>query len=208
MKDTTEILNQIKRIKAIADTGLLYSRNDYDRENYLELKEISFQLLNTLTGESLESIRNFYADVKDYPTVKVDVRALLLSPEKKILMVQEGMDGKWALPGGWADIGYSPKEVITKEVKEETGLDIIPKKLLAVFDKKMHPHPPSPFYIYKMVFYCEAISKELKKGFDLLDVQYFDSENLPPLSENRIVKSQIELLVRKVMRGDYETYFD
>jgi hypothetical protein len=72
----------------------------------------------------------------------------------------------------------------------------------------MHPHPPSPFYIYKMVFYCEAISSELKKGFDLLDVQYFDLMNLPPLSEDRILKSEIELLAGKVLRGDFETYAD
>jgi len=208
MNNTAEILNHITRIKAIADIGLLYSKEGYDRDNYRELKEISLQLLHKLTSENLEDIKNFYAEAKDYPTVKVDIRALVLSPEKKILMVRESIDGKWALPGGWADIGYSAKEVITKEVKEETGLDVMPKKLLAVFDKKMHPHPPAPFYIYKMVFYCEPVSAELKKGFDLLDVQYFDLANLPTLSENRIVKSQIEMCFQKVMNGDCETYFD
>ena len=123
-------------------------------------------------------------------------------------MVRESADNKWALPGGLADIGYSAKETVIKEVKEESGIDVVVKRLLAVFDKRMHAHPPAPFYIYKMVFYCEPVSAELKKGFDLLDVQYFDLANLPTLSENRIVKSQIEMCFQKVMNGDCETYFD
>ena len=110
--------------------------------------------------------------------------------------------------GGWADVGYSPTEVIVKEIKEETGIDVTVEKLLAVFDKKMHPHPPQPFYVYKMAFYCKAVTTEIKKGFDVLDVAYFDIHDLPELSENRILKSQIELLYNKVMTNDFEAYFD
>ncbi len=144
----------------------------------------------------------------DYPTAKVDIRGLVLSPDKKVLLVKEIIDIKWSLPGGWADVGNSPKEVITKEFKEEAGLDIIVQKLLAVFDKRKHLHPPQPFYVYKMVFYCEAITSQINKGFDVSDVQYFDIDNLPELSEDRILKSQIELLYNKISASDFETYFD
>ncbi|MEJ7683168.1 MAG: NUDIX domain-containing protein [Segetibacter sp.] len=112
------------------------------------------------------------------------------------------------MPGGWGDIGYSPKETIVKEFKEETGLNVIAERLLAVFDKKMHPHPPQPFYVYKMVFYCKIISAEITKGFDVLDVQYFNIENLPELSKDRILKSQVELLYNKVITGDNNVYVD
>lgn len=104
-----------------------------------------------------------------------------MSPEKKILLVQESMDGKWSLPGGWADVGCSPQQTIVKEFREETGLDVKAKALLAVFDKRFHAHPPQPFYVYKMVFYCEPASFALAKGFDVLDVQYFAIGNLPAL---------------------------
>jgi hypothetical protein len=80
--------------------------------------------------------------------------------------------------------------------------------LLAVFDKRMHPHPPQPFYVYKMVFLCEAVSEEINKGFDVLDVQYFSINDLPELSEDRILKSQIEMLYQKVSAGDLTTTFD
>ncbi|MBK9731280.1 MAG: NUDIX hydrolase [Chitinophagaceae bacterium] len=200
--------DHINRIKAIADTGLLYSNNEFDKERYSELKEISLQLMSEVSGQDINSLKEYFPLVKDYPTAKVDIRGMVLSPDKKILLVKESLDGRWSLPGGWADVGYSPKENIIREFKEETGLDIVPEKLLAVFDKKMHPHPPQPFYIYKMVFYCTVISSKIEKGFDVLDVQYFDIADIPTLSEDRILKSQIELLYRKILGADFTTYVD
>jgi ADP-ribose pyrophosphatase YjhB (NUDIX family) len=202
------LLEEIKRLKAIADIGLLYSTNGYDKERYLELREISFKLLGTLTGHHIDTLKGMFPLSPDYPTAKVDIRGLMLSPDKKILLVKESLDNKWSLPGGWADVGHSPREVIVKEFKEETGLDIVAQKLLAVFDKRKHPHPPQPFYVYKMVFYCEAITSQIDKGFDVLDVQYFDIDHLPELSEDRILKSQIGLLYKKVTSSDFETYVD
>ena len=204
----SNFLDEIKRLKAIADTGLLYADNEYEKERYLEMQQIVLRLLGTVSGHSVDSLKECFPLVKDYPTAKVDIRGMVLSLDKKVLLVKESLDNKWSLPGGWADVGQSPKEVIVKELKEETGLDVIAKKLLAVFDKRLHAHPPQPYYVYKIVFYCEPVSSQLNKGFDVLDVQYFDIENLPKLSEDRILKSQIELLYKKVMSSDFETYFD
>jgi len=204
----TEFLNEIKRLKSIADTGLLYCKNEYDKERYMELQEISFKLLNKFSGLSMRDLKFILPQAKDYPTAKVDIRGLAISPDNKILLVKESIDGKWSLPGGWGDIGYSPKETIIKEFKEETGLDVVAERLLAVFDKKKHPHPPQPFYVYKMVFHCKINSAELIKGFDVLDVQYFEIENLPELSEDRILKSQVEILFNKVISGNKDVYAD
>ncbi len=202
------ITDAIKRLKNLADLGLFYSTNEYDKDRYLEIQSISFQLLHQVSGRSIDELKNAFSLVKEYPTAKVDIRGLVMADDKKILLVQESSDGRWSLPGGWADIGYSPKEVITKEFKEETGLDVLPERLLAVFDKKMHPHPAELFYIYKMVFLCSATSSILKKGFDVLDVGYFSLDALPPLSEDRILKSQLELVCQKALAADTETYFD
>lgn len=203
-----ELLEQAKRLKAIADTGLLFCKNDYDKERYTELQEISYQLLSGVSGHDIDTLKKSFPTATDYPTAKVDIRGLVLSAEKKILLVQESMDGKWSLPGGWADVGCSPKETIVKELKEEAGIDVTAKALLAVFDKRFHAHPPQPFYVYKMVFYCEPISFDLAKGFDVLDVQYFAIDELPELSKDRILKRQIELVYGKVLASDFEAYFD
>src|SRR2546423_12377020 len=103
-----ELLEEIKRLKAISDIGLIYTGNEYDKERYLELREISFRLLNKLSGHSFESLKVSFPIATDYPTPKVDVRGLVLSDDKKVLLIKESIDGKWSLPGGWADIGQTP----------------------------------------------------------------------------------------------------
>lgn len=205
----SDLLNLAKRIKSIADTGLLYNSNDYDRERYAELLEISHEMSGLLIGQPVEVIRNFYAPNKDYPTPKVDVRGLLLNEAGEILLAREMADGRWTLPGGWADIGLSPSEVIVKEFREETGLAVKATRLLAVFDKKCHPHPAQAFYVYKFALLC-VLSGELRfqKGFDILDVGFFPLERLPELSEDRILRSQIELLYKKATGSDPVAYFD
>ena len=202
------MLEDIKRLRAIAETGLLYSSNEYDKERYSEIHELSFRLFQNLSGHTLQDLKVHLPLVKDYPTAKVDIRGMLFSPERKVLLVKEIADSKWSLPGGWGDIGFSPKEVVVKEFKEETGLDVGVERLLAVFDKKMHAHPPQPFYVYKMVFLCTALSTEILPGFDVLEVGYFDIGDLPALSEDRILRSQLETLFGRIADGNLEALSD
>jgi ADP-ribose pyrophosphatase YjhB (NUDIX family) len=204
----TNLLSLITQLRSIADTGLLYAKNEYDIERYQELQHLSTKMFDEVSGYGAETINLLFPQATDYPTAKVDLRGILLSPDNKILLARESGDGKWSLPGGWGDIGYTPKETIIKEFWEETGLQVTADRLLAVFDKKMHPHPPQPFYVYKMVFYCKAVTTEINKGFDVLDVQYFDIDNLPPLSEDRILKRQIELLYQKIINNDISVWAD
>lgn len=200
------MLNEIKKLKNIAEIGLLYAQDPYDIERYQEIKALSLQMLSELIDKPLSLVNDFYTEIKDYPTPKVDIRCLVLNEKKQVLLVQERNDNHWALPGGWADIGLSPSEVAAKEVFEEAGLRVNPQRLLAVLDKKCHPHPSQAHYIYKLIFYCEYLSGELTKGFDILDTRFFDLHNLPQLSENRILASQILLAIRQLENNS--VYFD
>jgi ADP-ribose pyrophosphatase YjhB (NUDIX family) len=207
-----EFLIHLQRLKNIADIGLLYAKDGYDTERYEELRDMSIKMMSRLTDTPLHILSDFYVKETNYPTPKVDVRAFILNENKGVLLVREQADGLWSLPGGWADIGFTASEVVVKEVKEETGLDVEATQLLAVFDKKCHPHPPQAFYVYKMVFLCKNLNinglHEFKKGFDVLDVAFFDIKNLPPISENRILASQIVMLFEHLANGKTEAIFD
>ena len=205
------VIDLAKRIKAIADIGLLYTSDDFDNERYHELKLLEEKLLSKELNTTPENVKSVFDKCIDYPTPKVDVRVLVLNDEKQILMVQEKADKKWSLPGGWADIGKTPSEVAIGEVFEETGVKITCKCLPAVFDKRMHAHPPQPYYVYKMVFYGELIStgeNMLKPAFDVLDASWFDINNLPLLSTDRILSSQIEIIYNNIMDHNFTTIFD
>jgi ADP-ribose pyrophosphatase YjhB (NUDIX family) len=203
-----KVLNYVKSVKAAADTGLVYAENPYEKERYEQLLENTLELLSELTDEPIDKIKNFYRDIDDYPTPNVDVRGLMINNKGEVLMVQEKADSKWTVPGGWADIGLTPTENVLKEIKEETGLDARVIRLLAVWDKKMHPHPPQPHYAYKLVYLCEVIGGSLQKAFDTLDVKWCDPNNLPPLSEDRMVDYQMKRAIELAQSKTNEVEID
>jgi ADP-ribose pyrophosphatase YjhB (NUDIX family) len=184
-------LDFAKKVHAIAETGLTYKNNEYDSERYEQLKDLSFRMLSELSEQSVEIIQNLFSNAKGYQTPKVDVRGVVFNQEK-ILLVKEKVDECWTLPGGWADVGLTPKENVVKEVWEEAGLIVEPERLLAIFDKKCHEHPPTPWYCYKIIMLCNQTGGMLKVGMETLDVGYFSKDNLPPLSTERITKGQID----------------
>lgn len=200
-----------KRLQSIAQAGIFYSGDKpFDHERYQEISDLSIQILSELTDEPIEKIGNLFTQERDgYQTPKVDIRAVVFNESGEILMVKEKIDGCWSLPGGWADVGHSPAEVAVKEVQEETGLDVKTVRLLAVIDKRNHPHPPEGWYVYKIFILCEKIGGEIVRNtIETSDVQYFSLENLPRLSEPRNVFSQMRLMFEYRDNPEKEVYFD
>ena len=205
------LLSIAKRLQSIAQVGIFYSDDKpFDRERYEEISQLSVQILSKLTDEPIERIDNLFTQERDgYQTPKVDIRAVIFNKSGDILMVKEKVDGCWSLPGGWADVGYTPAEVAVKEVQEETGLDVKATRILAVIDKRNHPHPPEGWYVYKIFILCEVIGGEIAKNTtEISDIQYFNLQNLPPLSEPRNVYSQIKLMFDFRDNPEKEVYFD
>ncbi|WP_046215892.1 NUDIX hydrolase [Paenibacillus wulumuqiensis] len=184
-------LEWAKQIQAISQAGLEYSRDVYDLERFQQLRELSVEIMQQYTEAEIELIHDLFAGETGYATPKVDIRAVVFQ-ENRILMVREKLDGAWALPGGWADIGLSPKEIAVKEVKEESGYDVRAGRLLGVVDKKFHPHPPSPWHVYKFFIECELIGGTAATDTtETMEVGFFAEDELPPLSVERNTEQQI-----------------
>lgn len=206
MKES-EWLKWAKELQAIAQTGLTYSKDVYDKERFESIRRISVEILAKYTNMDASIIKDLFANETGYATPKVDIRAAVFL-NKKILLVKEKTDGKWALPGGWGDIGLSPSEVAVKEVKEESGFDVKALKLIAVFDKKFHDHPPSPIHVYKLLIQCEIIGGLAAEGIETSAVQFFAESNLPPLSLPRNTEAQIQLAFKHLYNQNEPVYFD
>jgi ADP-ribose pyrophosphatase YjhB (NUDIX family) len=202
LKETENMQNKAKelifisqRIRALSQTALTYSNNEYEIERSKEMIEMSDRIVSIVSGMDEKEIFTLYTPVKEYITPKVDIRGVVFNAKDEILLVKEKADGRWALPGGWSDVGFTPQEVVVKEVKEETGFDVETVRLLAVFDKKCWNHPSSTFYIYKMCFLCRMTGdKSDELTFDILDKGFFALDKLPPLSLDRILPEQITAL--------------
>ncbi len=200
-------LEWAKELQSIAQAGLTYSRDVYDLERFEQIREISMEIMSQYTKVDQSVLKNLFANETGYPTPKVDIRAVIFE-DNKILLVKENSDDSWSLPGGWADIGLTPSEVAIKEVKEESGFDVKPVKLLGVLDKKCHPHPPSPYHVYKIFIQCEIIGGGPQTGIETTAVGFFAENELPKLSKGRNTRSQIEMLFRQVNNPQEPVYFD
>ncbi|GKU77415.1 NUDIX hydrolase [Paenibacillus sp. L3-i20] len=203
----TKWLEWAKHIQAIAQTGLTYAKDVYDIERYEELRHISVDILTNYTTVSKEKISLLFASEIGYATPKVDIRGVVFR-DNKILLVREKGDGAWALPGGWGDIGYSPSEVAVKEIKEESGFDVTPTRLLAVLDKKFHNHPPEPYHVYKFFIQCEIIGSEAVTGIETSAVEFFAHDDLPPLSLERNTIQQVKTMFQFLEDPTKETIID
>jgi ADP-ribose pyrophosphatase YjhB (NUDIX family) len=198
--ESSQLLTQAQRLQALAQAGLAYATDRYDLERYQEIRSISARLLQELTEEPLEKIIRVFASEDGYQTPKVDVRAVLFREGPEILLIKEKVDnGRWTLPGGWADVGYTPFEIAAKETYEETGLVVKPVRLLALFDKRKHPHPPQPWYVYKAFIQCEVQGGSLiQDTAETTGARWFRQDELPylDLSTDRTTESQLETIFR------------
>ena len=204
---STKWLEWAKRIQALSQSGLAFSKDVYDIERYEELRTISAEILEEHTELEMQKIKNLFTNEHGYQTPKVDVRGVVFK-DNQILMVREKIDDKWALPGGFCDIGLSASENIVKEIKEESGYDVIPIKLLALLDKDKHPHPPEAYHYYKIFILCEIIGGNPTTGIETNDLQFFSVNNLPLLSTNRNTESQIKMVFEFLENPKKETVFD
>lgn len=194
MNSNLSLLNLAKRVQALSENGQHYAESDYDMDRYTELEEIAIEMISLISDTDIETLTMGITEKDGYRTPKVDVRAVVFNEQDEILMIRETIDGNWSLPGGWADVGYTPAEIAVKETAEEAGLKVEAKKILAVFDKKCHKHPPDVHYAYKIFIECKALSDTLNPGYEASDAGFFSFQNLPQLSEPRNTKEQIAVM--------------
>jgi ADP-ribose pyrophosphatase YjhB (NUDIX family) len=200
-----EILKIARRVQAIAQAGLHYAENEYDRQRYSELRDLSVQLSAEITDAKINKIRDLFINETGFQTPKVDIRSVVLN-EGKILLARERCDGRFSIPGGFADINYSPAEVAVKEVLEETGLSVRYNRILAIVDTDKHNFPPLEYHYYKIVILCDLIGGTLSDSIETTDAGFFDFDDLPPLSEKRNTQQLFDLV--KYQLDVTETYSD
>jgi len=185
-------LRWAQRIQAIAQTGLTYCTDPFDRERYEELRAMAVEMAAEGSGESVDVLLESFASGVGYPTPKLDVRAAIFRGDE-LLFVREARTGGWTLPGGWADVGDTPGETAEREALEESGYIVKARKLLALLDKSRHAHPPAVDYAYKAFVLCDLEGGEAKTSHETSGVSFFSRDALPPLDLERVTPGQVDL---------------
>lgn len=196
----------MQEIQSIAQIGLAYGKDVYDKERYEQLMSLVCGAYSDITGEKEIKIAKTLFNEVGYATPKLCVRGLVRKKDK-ILLVREREEGLWSLPGGWAEVNLSPAESLVKEVKEETGFDCTITSLLAFWDKQKHAHPPHWPHTYLIFFLCELTGGKKKTSHEISGVDYFSLDKLPALSTHRVTEEQIKTLVQ-IAQKDSAPAFD
>jgi ADP-ribose pyrophosphatase YjhB (NUDIX family) len=196
-----------QRLQALAQSGLNYTKSPFERERYEAIRKIACEMIVTQSDLEFPIVQNIIKSEGGYATPKLDVRAVIIRDDS-ILLVREQVDGRWSLPGGWIDVNDSPGRAAEKEVFEETGYRVRSKKLLAVWDRNLHGHPPFIFHLFKLVFLCEILGGQPTTSIETTAVQFFQEDELPPLSLTRTTPEQIERLFEHYRHPDWPSEFD
>lgn len=200
-------LERARRLNAIAQTGLAFTTDPYDRERYETLRALAAEILAEGAGAGPDRLLGLLAGDEGYATPKVDVRGVVFQ-DGRILLVRERSDGLWTLPGGWADVNDSPAEAVVREIREESGYETRATKLLALLDRNRHGHPPHVHHIYKVFLRCELLGGESTTSHEIVEVGFFAEGEIPALSLTRIVPAQIARMFEHQRQPDLPADFD
>ncbi len=196
-----------RNLLAIAQNGLAFTKDPFDRERFEQIKEIAKLMLSVQTDMPLELLDRIFCDEKGYATPKIGVRGGVFR-EDKLLLVREVSDGLWTVPGGWCDVGDSPSSAVEREILEESGFITTARKLVAVYDRNKHPHPPMLFHVYKIFFICDMIGGAPRASVETDQIAFFAEHELPDLSTSRITEAQIHTLFRHHRMPNLAAEFD
>lgn len=198
-----------QEIQAIAQTGLAFEPNQYDRDRYERLRAIAAEMMAAGSETDPARLVATFAAEWGYATPKCDVRGAAFR-DGKILLVREVADAdRWTLPGGWADVGPTPAENVVKEMREETGFLTRAAKLAAVYDRTRQGHPAAPFAAYKLFFICEIIGGTATPSAETSEIAFFAEDAVPEdLSIERTTRAQITVMFAHHRNPARPTDFD
>ena len=182
------------KLTALAQDGLAYAADDYNRDRYQQIGRLAAELLATVSGRPAGELALELGRDSGYATPKVDVRGVIFDDRERVLLMQEKTDGRWSLPGGWADPGDAPSVAVTREILEETGYHSSVVKLIACWDRDLQDNPPPmPVHVYKLFFLCRRDgTAQPPEALETLDVGWYGLDALPPLSLGRVNYRQVE----------------
>jgi ADP-ribose pyrophosphatase YjhB (NUDIX family) len=195
-----------REIYSLSQVGLTYNKNEFDIERYKRLQEIAAEMIASQSELAKETVLDSFSMQAGYVTPKIDVRGAVVH-ENRILLIQEKMDGKWAMPGGWADLGNAPASVAEREVWEESGFRVKAEKVVAVIDAN-RIQPMEFYHAYKIIFLCTLLGGQARVSHETLAVDFFDLNNLPPLSMYRTNENMLREVFAHVENPDRPTFFD
>lgn len=201
-------LEWAKEIQFIAQAGIEYSPDTFDRERFARMRELSAEMLSLMAEVPLPRVRDLFCNETGFQTPKLDSRAAIIR-DGRILLVQE-KDGLWAMPGGWVDVDQTIATNLIKEAREEAGVAVAPGRLVALHEySRRNCRRPFPYHIIKAFVLCTPLGEpQLQANSETTAVDWFAPDTLPPLHTGKQTAGQIHLCFTAQAAPHWEVEFD
>ena len=193
-------------LQSLAQAGLTYGKDEYDKERYERIRDISAEMIARKSDISIEKVKDLFCNESGYQTPKIDTRAAIFENDK-ILLVRE-TNGKWSLPGGWVDVNVSVGDNVVKEVKEESGLDVKVDKVIAIQDRAKHNLPVYAYGVCKVFAQCSVIGGNFEPNIETTEFRYFAEEDLPELATEKNNEEQVKMCFSAYRSKDWKTILE
>jgi ADP-ribose pyrophosphatase YjhB (NUDIX family) len=200
-------LEWVQRLEAVAQSGLAYCTNVFDIERYQQIADIAADIGAHYGDAKFQTVRGLFTSQSGYATPKIDCRGVIFQ-ENKVLLVRELSDGGWTFPGGWVDVGEPLSKAVEREVREESGYVVKASRLLAVYDRNQHGHPPYLFHSYKIFVQCEVVGKTEADPTETEKPTFYAEDDFPPLSLLRTTPEEISRMFTLFRQPDKPAEFD
>jgi ADP-ribose pyrophosphatase YjhB (NUDIX family) len=108
-------------------------------------------------------------------------RAVIRNQEGRILFIRRRDNGLWAMPAGGQELGESILDCLKREVKEESGLDVILATPMAIYSQvSVVTASGDPYQLFLVQFLVDEWSGELVTETDeTVDARFLDLDELP-----------------------------
>ena len=199
-------LEWAKELQFLAQAGLTYTKDDFDKERFVRIREIAAEMVSMQSGLSLSKVKNLFCNETGFQTPKLDTRAAIFEDDK-ILLVRE-RNNTWSMPGGWVDVMQTIKSNTIKEVKEEAGLDVEAVRIIALQDRNLHNRPPYAYNVCKVFVLCEVLDGSFQPNIETLESRYFGLDELPILAEEKNNREQVEMCFSAYKDENWQVKFD
>lgn len=206
--DSLKWLKWAQEIQALAQSGLQYTENPFDIGRYRQLSHIAAAIMAAKTEKELGEVLPIFDAQCGYATPKLDVRGVVFRKDKILLVRELADNSNWTLPGGWVDINLPPSKAVEKEMAEEAGIIVVAEKILAVYDRNLHGHPPYPFHAWKLFIRCRLIAEATPDPLETSEPTYFGVHNIPQLSIGRVTQEEIQRMFEHHRNPELPTDFD
>ena len=167
----------LDELRSIAQLGLNYAQDPYDRERYERLMRLAVTEYASVTGLTEDDIGECFKRELGYVTPKVGCAAGIFNEQGQVLLVKRSDNGRWGLPAGFCEVNQTPQENMKREVREETGLEVNVGTLIDVFNV-MPGQYGQPNTLYALVFFCTVIGGTLTPSHETPVVGYYDHKTI------------------------------